>query len=346
MKPLRRWAVAIPLLFAGCLEYHTTTTVRTDGSLLRALSIRGDSSHIHQWNYVVPVDSTWSWERTRTGDREWRLTAHREFASPEAFNAYEDSLPGRILKSRVSVERSFWWFTTEIFWRERFEPIYPFRSIPLTDYLSPSEIEAFLQHEVHKKEFATPGDSLSLEDAEDRFDDWARRNEFEENFRALRTGVERLGERNFSPESLDARKEWLSTTFEAVRDTGDSFDPQDMERRRQYWLKSLKSPVLRKAAEANQAGFDSIIAQAEQAFRLMEYPHKSTVTMPGTLIETNARTVEGASATWENYLIVLYFQEFEMFAESEVTNWWAVVLTGAALAAGLFIVLRRNARRA
>lgn len=346
MRRLQRWTIAVPLLFAGCLEYHTTTTVRSDGSLLRALSIRGDSSHIHEWKYVVPVDSTWTWERTRTGDREWNLKAQREFPSAEAFNAYEDSLPGRILRSKVSVERSFRWFTSRIVWREHFDPIYPFRSVPLTDYLSPAEIDAFLQHEVHKKEFATPGDSLSLKDAEDRFDDWARRNEFEENFRALRTGVERLGERSFSPESLDARKEWLSTKFEAVRDTGDSFDPQDMERRRHYWLKSLKEPVIRRAADVNLAGFDSIIERADQAFHLMEYPHKSTVVMPGALIETNARTVEGSTATWENYLVVLYFQDFEMVAESELTNWWTVVLTGAALAAGLFIILRRKARRA
>ena len=346
MNHLRLWTIAIPLLFTGCLEYHTRTTVRTDGSLLRAVTMRGDSSHIHAWQYVVPVDSTWRWERAKTGDREWHLNAQREFASADAFNGYQDSLLGRILRSTVSVDRSFRWFTTRIVFREHFDPIYPFRSVPLTDYLSPREIEAFLQHEVHKKEFATPGDSLSLEDAEVRFDDWARRNEFEENFRALRTGVERLAERGFSPESLDRRKEWLSTKFETVRDTGDSFDPEDMERRREYWFKSLKDPVLRQAAEANRSGFDDIVRQAEQAFHLMEYPHKSTVVMPGALVETNARTVDGPEATWENYLVVLYFQDFEMVAEAEVTNWWAVVFTGVALAGGLLIILRWKSRRA
>ncbi|MEK6649369.1 MAG: hypothetical protein AABY75_00195 [Bacteroidota bacterium] len=341
----RRWSLLIPLFLSGCLEYHTTTTVQSDGGILRSVFMKGDSTDIHQWKYVVPVDSTWTWERSRAGDKEWHLKVEREFPSAEAFNSYQDSLSGPLLRSKVSVDRSFRWFTTRYQYREVFQPIYPFRSVPLTDYLSPAEVDAFLQHEVQKKDYATPGDSLASKDAEDRFEAWARRNEFEAFYTALRKGAERSAERGFTAESLDARKEKLAAAYEAVKDTGDAFSAKDMERRRMAWFKGWKEPVVRRAAEANRDGFAAIAAKAEQSDRILEYPHKATVAMPGVLRHTNARSLEGSAATWENYLVVLYFQEFEMVVESEVTNWWAAIVTAVALVVGPLAVFLQRRRR-
>ncbi len=330
----------------GCLEYHTTTTVHTDGSIVRTVAIRGDSASTLGWNFVVPVDSTWSWDRVKTGDREWTLTLQRTFPSGEAFNAYQSGLKGSLLRTLVSVERSFRWFTTIYRYREQFPAINPLRTVPLLDYIGPNEIEAFLKHEVQKGAYASPGDSLALEDASVRFEAWARRNEFESLYGAIRTGVTRLNDPTFSTESLEVRKNLLAQAYEALKDTGTVFDADDFTRRKDEWLKRWKEPVLRLAAVEARDSIEAIHSQLDEMHRLTEFPHKTSVLMPGLLTSTNARSIDGSRAQWEDYLIVLYFQDYTLEAESEVTNWWAVVVTAiAAVGVPLVWIVARRKRR-
>ncbi|MCU0453843.1 MAG: hypothetical protein MUE68_09300 [Bacteroidetes bacterium] len=346
MNRTRTIILSVAFVFAGCLEYHTTTTVRDDGSLLRTVAIRGDSLSTLAWDFAVAVDTTWTWERARTGDREWTLTLRREFASTDAFNAYQAGFAGSVLRSKVTVERSFRWFTTRFRYREVLPSVNPFRSIPLSDYLSSAELDMFLDHEVQKKELASARDSLAVENASDRFEAWARRNEFEALFGAIRTGVERLGDRTFTPESLDARHSDLTASYEALRDTGDVFDEKDFRRRKEAWLKQRKEAAMRRAAVLAYDSLEAIESRMAEMHRLMEFPHKATVVMPGLLTGTNARSIEGSSARWEDYLIVMYFQDFTFEAESVVTNWWAVVVTGLlAVGAPVAWFLSRRRRR-
>jgi hypothetical protein len=342
---MRSAIAAVALWFAGCLEYHTTTTVRDDGSILRTVVIRGDSMSTHRWDFVVPVDSTWSWERAKSGDREWTLTLRREFPSAGSFNDYQSALAGSILRSTVSVEWSFRWFTTVYRYREHMPSVNSFQFVPLSDYIPPADLEAFLRHEVQKAEFSSPAESLTVENASGQFEAWARRNEFEALYGALRLGVTRLAERSFTPESLDVRKRRLAEGYEALRDTGDVFDAEDLVKRRYEWLKRWKEPVVRRAAAAARDSMEAIEAEMQTMHRLMEFPHKTTVVMPGLLTTSNARSVEGSSARWEDYLIVLYFQDLTFEAESAETNWWAVVVTGLlaiAVPAGWYLARRRR----
>jgi hypothetical protein len=345
MTFMRSVIIAIALWFAGCLEYHTTTTVREDGSILRTVVIRGDSTSTHRWDFVVPVDSSWSWERAKTGDREWTLTFRREFPSAEAFNVYQSALAGSILRSEISIERSFRWFTTVYRYREHLPSVNAFRYIPLSDYISPSDLEAFLRHEVQKEPFASPAESVAVENASDQFEAWARRNEFEALFGALKVGADRLAETSFSPESLYVRKRQLAEAYEALKDTGEVFDAKGLVRRRDEWLKRWREPVVRRAAAAAQDSLEGIEAKMRTMHRLMEFPHKTSVVMPGLMTTSNARSIDGASAKWEDYLIVLYFQDFTFEAESAVTHWWAVAVTGLlafGLPAGWYVWRRRK----
>lgn len=345
MTVMRIGIVAVALWFAGCLEYHTTTTVREDGSILRTVVIRGDSTSTHRWDFVVPVDSTWAWDRAKTGDREWTLTLRREFPSSEAFNEYQSGLTGSVLRSDVSIERSFRWFTTVYRYREHLPSVNAFRSVPLSEYIAPADLDAFVRHEVEKETFASPAESVAVENASEQFEAWARRNEFEAIFGALRLGIDRLADRSFTPESLEVRKQRLAEAYEALKDTGDVFDADDLVKRSHEWLKRWKEPVVRRAAAAARDSMEAIEAEMRSMHRLMEFPHKTTVVMPGLLTTSNARSVDGASARWEDYLIILYFQDFTFEVESAVTNWWAVIVTGVlalGLPAGWYLSRRRR----
>ena len=64
----------IPVLCAGCLEIGTTTTVHRDGSLRRALIIKGDSAAIYGGQYTVPIDTTWSQKIRQIEERKFEFT--------------------------------------------------------------------------------------------------------------------------------------------------------------------------------------------------------------------------------------------------------------------------------
>ena len=137
--------IVIPLLMVsnGCLEYHTTTRVRTDGSLSRDVIVKGDSSGVFGWNFLIAVDSSWDHTIRKTDDRKWQLEAHREFESPAEWAAYQNSTRVRVLRFHISFEKSFSWFRTQYVYTERLESFNTFRRLPVTDFLSPAELEAF-----------------------------------------------------------------------------------------------------------------------------------------------------------------------------------------------------------
>jgi hypothetical protein len=70
--------------------------------------------------------------------------------------------------------------------------------------------------------------------------------------------------------------------------------------------------------------------------------------MPGIITGSNARKIEGNTATWQDFKDYAHHIEYMMWVESRQVNWWAVIIAFvfiAALMAGLVLsVLRRRNR--
>ena len=73
--------------------------------------------------------------------------------------------------------------------------------------------------------------------------------------------------------------------------------------------------------------------------------YRNSVVMPGLIVNTNASSLEGNRASWNSYLPITYFQDFDMWVTTQVINWWAIGVTGVLVLGGLILLLIAPFRR-
>jgi hypothetical protein len=326
-------------LFGGCLEIETTTTLHTDGRLGRTIVIKGDSASIYAGPYTIPIDSTWSREIRKLEERKFELTARKEFANAQELSDQLQGVPGRSLGFTVSVEESFRWFTTVITYRETLHRFQPIDEVPVSDFISQSEIDRFIQHEVLKEPYATTGDSLSLEDAGDRYEEWNKRNVFAAYYRIFLEGIRKLNDPSLTEAYLESHKDTLFSAFSAIEE-----HQPDKARRVFESLLKKKAAVdqVYRLQEGKYRTFDEGSAFVNE---VTTNTYSNSVVMPGLILDTNAPTLEGNRASWNDYTNVAFVQDFDMWVVSQVINWWAIVLTGVIVLGGLGLLIIAAIRR-
>ncbi len=314
-------ALLLALSLAGCLEYETTTTVRPDGSFVRSITVKGDSAALQTWDFKIPADSTWTIvERSRVDEKKWALRAERLFTSGDAWTVWSKDLDRRTLQCSVAVEKQFRFFTTRYCYTEKIASYNPFTLIPLTDYISPGELDMFLRFEVMKESYPSRGDSLALDDASDRFEEWEVRTRVESYFVALEKSLPASA--GLTPERLHALKEDLAQHL--LADSNDnSYEPQRMV----TWARRTHEPALVRAIQKGSEELDAFYADIEFVQETGGDSYVSRVVMPGEITRTNGKREGTQTAAWDEYIAYAYVNDFTMTAESTVVNAWAFILT-------------------
>jgi hypothetical protein len=322
------------VLWAGCLEVETTSYVHPDGRIERVVVVSGDSGEVAGGEFLVPVDSSWSLVRETTTGQRVVLTFRKTFDSDTDLGRSLAGERGKTLPITLRLERRFRWFMTEYRYEETCGRLAPFDLVPVTQYISPSELDLYFRHEIADEPYTSRGDSLALDDAGKRFELWDARNTFEAFFRELLIGVERLKDPALPPAEVERRKEEV---FEQ------GFRPVNTRQSRLLVEAAARvlgsKPVLR-VLELNAEGFAAFDRQLEFFEKVARTGLKAHVSMPGIITNTNAVSIEGNLVTWKDYKEYCYVRDFTMWAESSMINWWAVILTGAVvlLLAVLFTV--------
>ena len=335
-------AVVCMLVLAvpGCLEIETTTRVNDDGTLHRMVEVTGDSSTLASGDYPVALGGQWETTLDRADDKKFRLRATRTFQNVDELNEAIRGEPGRTLAFQARLERRFLWFTTTFRYEETLARFYPFNEVPVTEFVSPHEIDLFLHHELEDEPYPTPGDSLALDDASDRFDEWEKRNRFEAFFRELMTGVERAADPQLTPEKLAAGKE------ELYRLAFQNANPARAEHLAEVAADRFGKGPIDRAREANREGFDAYERKIDFLESVASTGFKTKIEMPGLITDTNARTIEGNTVSWPDFKAYTYVRDYTVWVESRMINWWAIIITGVIVLAimALFAVsaLRRR----
>jgi hypothetical protein len=74
--------------------------------------------------------------------------------------------------------------------------------------------------------------------------------------------------------------------------------------------------------------------------------YKNQVLMPGTLYSSNGDSVSGNLVSWNFDSFDCLIVDYEMKAESRVTNIWAFVITGLVIAGGVVWLVRKKSLQA
>ncbi len=316
------------VFFPACLEIVTTSQMNSDGSVDRTITFEDDSASVYRGNFPIPLDSQWQRSIQKLDVNKFRLTATRHFRDANEMNEALKGIYGKTLQFQFTVERSFRWFVTKYRYTETNLKYVQYDSVPLTDFVTQSEIDKWQQYEIQKKPFATRGDSLSLMSAGPREEEWEERNVFEAVFPAFLGGVQRLQNPSLKASDVVGQKDTLfSRTKDFVRGNLDTLPF--------IFARVLKNPAVHSAWKANIQEISEIKRKATLKFG---GSYVTNVVMPGLITGSNAPTIEGNKATWRDYSDYARLVGYTMWVESEQMNTWAVVLTSA-LVVGLAILL-------
>lgn len=320
--------VAVP----GCLEIETKTQVRRDESLARTVVFSGDSADVPDACTVLGIDPSWALE-SRRAEGKYVLTASREFAAVQDMASALRGSPGTSVTITPHLETRFSWFFTIYRYNETWSRLHQVNEVPLSDYISPGEVDMFFRHELRKEPFPTKGDSLALQDAEDRYAEWDSRNWFEAYYKIFLGGVRELGDPALPVDSVESRKEIL---FRALGGQFGTFTEgakaRNLDTMGSEFARVLRNPLASKAAGRKSDAVASLSTQKAFVENFAPFGYKVRTEMPGLITDTNAPSVNGNIVTWEGFEGALYVTDYDMWVESRVVNWWAVGLAAFLLA--------------
>lgn len=335
------------LLLSGCLDITSTSQVNSNGSIVRTITFTGDSAEVYAGAFPFDLDSSWNKTIARSAgkDKNFTLTASRMFRTIEEMNSVLKGTFGRTLQYRFELDKSFQWFFTVYRYREINIPFDQFTAIPVTEFVSSAELDWLMKMMLPgdtTKELKTRGDSLAFESIEPRMQEGEWRNRFEAVFNAFLDGVKTLNNPLLTPAMVRPLKESL------YKRSAKAIDRKNIDTLRLVFAGVLKNPLVEKAWQANASGFNEIERRIEFEQRTNSHKYVTHVVMPGIITASNARKIEGNTATWQDFKDYAHHIEYTMWVESRQVNWWAVIIAFivvAALMTGLVIsVLRRRNR--
>jgi hypothetical protein len=335
-------------LLSGCLDITTASKVNSDGSVARTIAFTGDSAAVYAGKFPIEIDSSWTRTVTKIQGQKnnFTLSATRTFHNVDEMNNVLKGTFGKTLQYRFELDKSFRWFFTVYRYRETNIPFDQFTALPITDFLSGSEIDwltRMMSPDGEKKELPTRGDSLALEGIIPRIQEAEWRNVFEAVFNGFLDGVRRINDPSLTPTAVESFKDSL------YKRSAKAIDKKDVDTLRFIFASVLKNPAVHKAWQANAAGFEEIKRKIEFEERTNSNQYVTNVAMPGIITGSNARKIEGNVATWIDFKDYAHHIEYTMWVESRQVNWWAVIVAlvvVVALMAGLILSVARRRTRA
>lgn len=326
--------------FQACLDIETTSQVNTDGSIVRTITITGDSASIYSGRYPLDLDSSWSKSIAKIDANKFKLTAMRSFKTADEMTKALEGTFGKTVQYRFEFKKSFQWFFTVYRFQESNLPYVQYSSIPISEYVSKAELDMLSQKDAEKS-LQTKGDSLAFWSAVERVQDWELRNKFEPVFASFLKGVSSLNSPSLTVQTVELLKDSL------YRRSTKAIDKRNIDTLRLIFADVLRNPLVHKAWRASERGFEDIKRKIDFEHEANSNSYVTSVVMPGLITNSNAGTIEGNKATWRDFKDQFHYVGFTMNVESRQVNWWAVVITlivVITLLAGLVLsALRRRA---
>jgi hypothetical protein len=337
----------ISLGFTGCLEHEVKTTIHADGSCDRSITLTTSSRHVPDTPFPLMIGSAWdtSWTHSEGRRSDYLFTAKKHFVHfEELAQDYREKQPGKI-DITIAIQKKFRWFYTYFTYDESYGQFTMFTLVPPGTVMTDEEIERY-----------TYGDTS--EALKNKRDEWVARNVFEMIHRSLIAGARALGDSTLLASMSEPRKAQLFRTvtgltqpgqkmlevdknpalasYKDVKDffEGDSIKESSVNALVKLLADNYGAPSVGNLRDSLKSSWrrirEQVIAHESNGEKF-----NNSIVMPGMLLATNAKKVEGAAGGWEFGIDQLSLHAYEMHAESRVVNLWAIWVTGAA---GLVIV--------
>jgi len=305
----------------SCREITVKTTVNNDGSFIRTISIRGDSAEVLSPDLPYPIDSSWLREvyRDTSDSSKYICTLVKSYKSDDMLNLemQNDTSWRRQLNRKVDISKRFMFFYSFITYKQVYKAANPIR-LDYREYLNEEDI-------LWVSEVKTPQnkkDSIRYDSAEARLDRYWAGALVDEITAELERGLSQLDDpelRGFDlsiySDSIAANVQgWSNGDFNVAIDALVTWSGNP----RLADLHNIEPPVFQK--------LDNMNTFLEKL--IFEEKYTLETEMPGLITETNSTMISGNTVSWDVAPLSFYFDDYEMYVESRVMNYWAFVLSG------------------
>lgn len=342
MKTSKRFYILIAILFvlSSCKDIFVTTKLNNDGSFTRIVAITGDSSEIINSSLPYPIDNSWSREfaKDENDSSKYILTYSKHYENPDLLNAeiQDDTSKMKFFKRNIEIIKQSGFFYSYLTFRETYLAYNPFSNLDYTTYLSEEDIELLSGN----TKTYSHADSLQLEKAQDRQDDFLLAAASEEIMAGLTGGVNRLNDSSLTKQVIhnysDSIKAWINKENDILSDTAIFALLQEKTGIEAFSkLTELQPPVLLTYNES-----------MEKLLNILEFESfTQIVEMPGLITETNSTELKGNQVRWEVEADSFLVKDNMMYVESRVVNYWAFVMAGSVILALVTILVLKGFRR-
>jgi hypothetical protein len=190
--------------------------------------------------------------------------------------------------------------------------------------LTPHEYELYLKNDTTKT-------------LKKRLDSYEEENYFEYFFDEF---VILLGKNKIADLSPDFVASKKSIIKEHISEYGDKTEAL---------MKYLEKVLGTKSVWKLRIGIDnivkSILEKMNHFIAANDGSYKSEVTMPGIILNTNAKTIEGNKVVWEFDADRFCYEDFTMTVQSRVVNVWTFIVSGVIVLVVIILLLLPRMRR-
>lgn len=328
--------------------YRVNTVVNRDCSIYREVYAKADSSDIRKGNgfRTVYLFDTDGWDihlldsAMEYDDYSFNVKASRHFPNVrgELFSI-DDSLKNmrNIIVPSENLEKHFRWFYTYYTYHAEFRKMNFDLPVPVGKYLSEEEQKIWFGSMEYTPRGLNGAEMHALlSEIEDKVNRWLANCECMIGYDAI-TGIV---EENSDTAYIRRLKDFRDIAFENIVPyiERDDYSPEKVCLALDHiYDTSYFSELYGKYSSR----MDDEVSKALDVFSVSLYTQSFSVTMPGSIVETNSLISDGSTVEWRVNAYRLFLDNCNFTVESRVINYWAFLLTLAFVVVILILIRKR-----
>ena len=285
MRFLAGAALGFLVLSSGCKTITIRTILRSDDSLVRQITVAGDSTGIGDTGYPIRLHEPWSVSKVRdeNDNNTYIYTISSSFSDIDELNE-EIEYRGDSLQVNSSAEltKRFCWFYTFYRYEETFYAFFPFNDPPLKEYLSPEEFQLYQS-------------GIDSSEIKDKVEAYAEENFYNAFANALIKVAANHPELSLASADIEGCKEEIIDTFDEW-----VFSSEDVMGALLSAGDSLLHPL--RPLTDYRAEFSELDSTFSRYFALLEKiiteGYRFEVEMPGRIFDSNANKTITGNILW------------------------------------------------
>lgn len=315
------------IVFSSCHEITVKTKINEDGSFTRTIIVKSDDEKsVYKVTLPYPIDDSWTstlvYDSLET-DKHHVLTYTKRYPKDADMNIEmaSDTSKFNLLDRNLKIHKRFGVFYSYLTFEETIRATNPYTYLNYQDYLTPEDMNLLKGTTLP----VTAIDSTRIEEAEQKAANFIEESITLDILITLKEGLTQLNSASLNPDDVDLFKDSILTHVQ-------QFDSENNDRFIDLYAQWLGNDEVLKLKDIQPPLFDESNRKLKLFLQIFELnTYKQVVELPGLLTETNSISPVGNTISWQVDPMIYMLEDYTMYGESRVINYWGFVVSGIVL---------------